>query len=50
MHLNASSTIIQQIKEETEKGATLHSLRAMITQGWPNKRVDCPIHLHAYWN
>ena len=50
MHLKASSTGIQQIKEETEKDATLHYLRAIITQGWPDKRADCPTHLHAYWN
>ena len=50
MHLNASPTRVQQIKEETAKDETLHSLRAIITQGWPDKRADCPVHLHAYWN
>ena len=50
MHLNASPTKVQQIKEETAKDETLHSLHAIITQGWPEKQADCPAHLHAYWN
>ena len=50
MHLNASPTRVKQIKEETAKDEALHSLRATITQGWPDKRADCPTHLHAYWN
>ena len=44
MHLNASPTKVQQIKEETAKDETLHSLRAIITQGWPDKQADCPAH------
>lgn len=50
LHLNASPTRIRQIQEETGKDTTLHSLRAVITQGWPNKRAECPEFLHPYWN
>ena len=50
MHLDASPTRVKQIKEETAKDEALHSLRATIPQGWPDKRADCPTHLHAYWN
>ena len=48
MHLNASPTRVQQIKEETAKDEALHSLRATITEEWPESRADCPTHLHAY--
>ena len=50
LHLNASPTRIDQIKEETAKDEVLPSLRAVITQGWPDTRSKCPPHLHAYWN
>ena len=50
LHLNASPTRIDQIKEETAKDEVLPSLRAVITQGWPDTRSECPPHLHAYWN
>ena len=50
LHLNASPTRINQIKRETAKDEVLLSLRAVITQGWPDTRSECPPHLHAYWN
>ena len=50
LHLNATPTRINQIKEETAKDEVLLSLRAVITQGWPDTRSECPPHLHAYWN
>ena len=50
LHLNASPTRIAQIKEETAKDEKLLSLRSIITQGWPDTRSDCPVHLHALWN
>ncbi|KAK3731887.1 hypothetical protein QZH41_008989 [Actinostola sp. cb2023] len=50
MHLNTSPTRVKQIQEETAKDTTLHSLRSVITEGWPDKRVECPPHLHPYWN
>ena len=50
LHLNAAPTRINQIKEETAKDEVLLSLRAVITQGWPDTRSECPPHLHAYWN
>jgi len=50
LHLNESPTRIDQIKEETSKDEVLPSLRAVITQGWPDTRSECPPHLHAYWN
>ena len=43
-------TRINEIKEETTKDEVLLSLRAIITQGWPDTRSKCPAHLHAYWN
>jgi len=49
VHLNASPTRIAHIKEETAKDEKLLSLRS-ITQGWPDTRSDCPVHLHAFWN
>ena len=50
LHLNASPTRIDQIKEETSKDEVLLSLCAVITQGWSDTRSECPPHLHAYWN
>ena len=50
LHLNATPTRINQIKEETAKDEVLLSLRTVITQGWPDTRSECPPHLHAYWN
>ena len=48
MHLNASPTRIQQIQSETAKDPVLTSLITFITHGWPDKRSECPSHLHAY--
>jgi len=48
LHLNASPTRIAQIKEETAKDENLLSLRSIITQGRPDTRSDCPVHLHAF--
>ena len=45
LHLNASPTRIAQIKEETAKDETLLLLRSIITQGWPDTRSGCPVHL-----
>ena len=50
MHLNASPTRIQQIQTETVKDPTLNVLKSFISHGWPDKRSDCPSHLHGYWN
>ena len=50
LHLNATPTRINEINEETTKDGVLLSLRAVITQGWPDTRSECPAHLHAYWN
>ena len=50
LHLNASPTRIAQVMEETAKDEKLLSLRSIITQGWPDTRSDCPVHLHAFWN
>ena len=50
LHLNASPTRIAQIKEETAKDEKLLSLCSIITQGWPDTRSYCPVHLHAFWN
>lgn len=49
-NLNASPTRVRQIQEETAKDPTLSALREVIMGGWPEKRSDCPLHLHAYWN
>ena len=38
LHLNATPTRINEIKEETTKDEVLLSLRAIITQGWPDTR------------
>ena len=43
MHLNASPTRVKQIQ-------ILSSLKSFISHGWPDKRADCPSHLHGYWN
>ncbi|XP_028394402.1 uncharacterized protein LOC114518579 [Dendronephthya gigantea] len=50
VYLNASPPRVKQIKNETAKDRELHSLKAFVTQGWPEKRVECPSHLHPYWN
>ena len=50
MHLNASPTRVQQIQNKTAKNPTLSSLKSFISWGWPDKRSDCPSHLHGYWN
>ena len=48
--LNASTTRLTQIREETAKDDTLAILRDIIAQGWPERRKDCPECLHGYWN
>ena len=50
LHLNASPSRIDQLKEETAKNEVFFSLRSVITQGWPNTRSDCPAHLYAFRN
>lgn len=37
-------------KLRTAKDMSLSALREIIMNGWPQKRSDCPAHLHAYWN
>ena len=48
--LNASTTRISQIREETARDNTLAALRETIAVGWPQKRADCPEIIHGYWN
>ena len=48
MHLNASPTRVEQIQTETAKDPILSSLKSFISHGWPDKRADCPSHLHGY--
>ncbi|CAB4025295.1 Retrovirus-related Pol poly from transposon 297 [Paramuricea clavata] len=50
MHLNASPIRIQHIQTETAKDPVLNSLKSFISRGLPDKRSDCPSHLHGYWN
>ena len=50
LHLHLNATQVDQIKKEIAKDEVLLSLRAVITQGWPITRSECPSHLHAYWN
>ena len=50
MNLNVSSTRVPQIQEETAKDTSLSALSAIIAKGWPEKRSECPAHLHPYWN
>ena len=49
-NLNASPTRVAQIQEETVKDTSSSTLREIIMNCWPQKRSDCPAHLHAYWN
>ena len=46
------STPTQQelLKSEMKLSRTLTSLLVVIPHGWPDKRAECPSHLHAYWN
>ena len=48
--LNASTTRISQIREETARYNTLAALRETIAVGWPQKRADCPEIIQGYWN
>ena len=50
MNLNVSPTRVPQIQEETAKDTSLSALSAIIAKGWPEKRSECPAHLHPYWN
>ena len=50
LHLNASPTRIDEIRNETAKNIDLNSLRAVITHVWPDKRSKCSTHLYSYWN
>ena len=50
LHLNASPSRIDQIKEETAKDEVLFSLCSVIIQSWPNTRSECPADLYAFWN
>ena len=42
--------IINRIREETSKDATLQLLAKYITKGWPVDRRKIPEELHPYWN
>lgn len=48
--LNASSSRLSQIREETEKDGELSQLKRTVNDGWPRDRGECPVQLHAYWN
>ncbi|XP_048587408.1 uncharacterized protein K02A2.6-like [Nematostella vectensis] len=50
LHLNARPTRVRQIQAETAKDPALTSLRSIVSNGWPEKRSECPPHLHGYWN
>ncbi|KAK3703408.1 hypothetical protein QZH41_003904 [Actinostola sp. cb2023] len=50
LHLNATPTRLDQIRDETAKDIDLALLRTVITNGWPKVRSECPSQLHAYWN
>jgi hypothetical protein len=47
---NVSPTRVPQIQEETMKDTTLSVLCKIISEGWPEKRSECPAYLHPYWN
>ena len=47
---NASPTRVSQIQGETAKDPTPSALWEVIMGRWPERRSDCPVHLHAYWN
>ena len=50
LNLNVSPTRVPQIQEETTKDTTLSVLSKIITEGWPERRAECPTYLHPYWN
>ena len=50
MHLNTSPTRIVEIRMETSKDSTLHTLCEIISLGWPENRAHCPTHLMPFWN
>jgi hypothetical protein len=50
LSLNVSPTRVPQIQEETMKDTTLSVLCKIISEGWPEKRSECPAYLHPYWN
>ena len=50
LHLNASPTRVSQIREETAMDTTLSALHDVTMHGLPEKRSDCPVYLHPYWN
>ena len=42
--------VIDQIREETSKDATLLLLTKYIRNGWPTNQKKLPKELHPYWN
>ena len=42
--------IVNKIREETSKDATLQLLAKYMTNGWPVDRKKIPKELHPYWN
>ena len=42
--------VIDQIREETSKGATLQLLTKYIRNGWPIDQKKLPKELEPYWN
>ena len=42
--------IVNKIREETSKDATLQLLAKYITNGWPVDQKKIPKELHPYWN
>ena len=49
-YLSATTNRKQQIKDKTAKDEILHCPRSFIAQGWPDRRLECPTHLHAFFN
>jgi hypothetical protein len=50
LSLNVSPTRVPQIQEETMKDTTLSVLCKIISEGWREKRSECPAYVHPYWN
>ena len=42
--------VIDQIREETSKDATVQLLTKYIRNGWPTDQKKLPKELHPYWN
>ena len=49
MYLNASPTLIVEIRMGTSKDSTLHALCEIISLGWPENSAHCPTHSMPFW-